>query len=93
MHKKVIFFSLDHAGKKVRLTKLFGSWCSDVTRLIAKTREEMILRRDIYDRDMIYSWGKGRVTLLGDAAHPLQPNLGLGGCLAIEVKRLNVLQW
>nr|GFC66921.1 zeaxanthin epoxidase, chloroplastic-like [Tanacetum cinerariifolium] len=38
----------------------------------------------IYDRDMIYSWGAGRVTLLGDAAHPMQPNLGLGGCLAIQ---------
>ncbi|XP_023768548.1 zeaxanthin epoxidase, chloroplastic isoform X2 [Lactuca sativa] len=83
-HKEPQIGSGTLEGKKVRLTKLFGSWCSDVTRLIAKTREEMILRRDIYDRDMIYSWGKGRVTLLGDAAHPLQPNLGLGGCLAIE---------
>ena len=45
----------------------------------------MILQRDIYDRDMIYSWGIGRVTLLGDAAHPMQPNLGQGGCMAIEV--------
>ncbi|GJS41579.1 zeaxanthin epoxidase, chloroplastic-like protein, partial [Tanacetum coccineum] len=71
-------------GKKVRLMELFGSWCNDVTSLINKTREEMILRRDIYDRDVIYSWGIGRVTLLGDAAHPMQPNLGQGGCLAIE---------
>ncbi|CAK9177406.1 unnamed protein product [Ilex paraguariensis] len=44
----------------------------------------MILRRYIYDRDMIYTWGIGRVTLLGDAAHPMQPNLGQGGCMAIE---------
>ncbi|XP_071741013.1 zeaxanthin epoxidase, chloroplastic-like [Rutidosis leptorrhynchoides] len=72
------------AGKKIRLMELFGSWCSDVTTLIAETREDMIFRRDVYDRDMIYSWGIGRVTLLGDAAHPMQPNLGQGGCLAIE---------
>ncbi|XP_024992935.1 zeaxanthin epoxidase, chloroplastic-like [Cynara cardunculus var. scolymus] len=71
-------------SKKVKLMELFGCWCSDVTTLIDKTREENIVRRDIYDRDMIYSWGIGRVTLLGDAAHPVQPNLGLGGCLAIE---------
>ncbi|KAM1251369.1 hypothetical protein ACFX2J_039501 [Malus domestica] len=44
----------------------------------------MILQRDIFDRDMIYSWGTGRVALLGDAAHPLQPNLGIGECMAIE---------
>lgn len=44
----------------------------------------MVLQRDIYDRDMIYSWGVGHVTLLGDAAHPMQPNLGQGGCMAIE---------
>lgn len=71
-------------GKKKRLTELFGSWCEEVTSLISETQEEMILRRDIYDRDMIYPWGKGHVTLLGDAAHPMQPNLGQGGCMAIE---------
>lgn len=74
-------------GKKKRLLELFGSWCSDVSTLILETPENMVLRRDIYDRDMINSWGNGRrVTLLGDAAHPMQPNLGQGGCMAIEVK-------
>ncbi|XP_010257459.1 PREDICTED: zeaxanthin epoxidase, chloroplastic-like isoform X2 [Nelumbo nucifera] len=71
-------------GKKKRLLQLFGSWCDEVTTLISETQEHMILRRDVYDRDMIYSWGRGRVTLLGDAAHPMQPNLGQGGCMAIE---------
>lgn len=71
-------------GKKKRLLNLFGHWCKDVVELISETQEDMILRRDIYDRDMIYTWGVGRVTLLGDAAHPMQPNLGQGGCMAIE---------
>ncbi|KAL6981616.1 zeaxanthin epoxidase [Sarracenia purpurea var. burkii] len=71
-------------GKNKRLLELFGSWCSEVVTLISETPEDMILQRDIYDRDMIYSWGTGRVTLLGDAAHPMQPNLGQGGCMAIE---------
>ncbi|KAI3741449.1 hypothetical protein L1987_59123 [Smallanthus sonchifolius] len=78
--------------KKIRLVELFECWCSDVTTLIAATREDMIFRRDIYDRDMIYSWGIGRVTLLGDAAHPMQPNLGQGGCLAIEDCRQLILE-
>ncbi|XP_077215554.1 zeaxanthin epoxidase, chloroplastic-like [Tasmannia lanceolata] len=72
------------SGKKKRLLELFGSWCIEVVTLLSVTPEPMILRRDIYDRDMIYTWGKGRVTLLGDAAHAMQPNLGQGGCMAIE---------
>ncbi|KAL3611053.1 hypothetical protein D5086_002073 [Populus alba] len=71
-------------GKKKRLLNLFGHWCKEVVELLSETQEDMILRRDIYDRDMIYTWGVGRVTLLGDAAHPMQPNLGQGGCMAIE---------
>ncbi|XP_047338274.1 zeaxanthin epoxidase, chloroplastic-like [Impatiens glandulifera] len=74
----------DDGVKKKRLLELFGNWCGDVTTLIAETPEAMILHRDIYDRDMLYRWGAGLVTLLGDAAHPMQPNLGQGGCMAIE---------
>ncbi|XP_043693353.1 zeaxanthin epoxidase, chloroplastic-like [Telopea speciosissima] len=71
-------------GKKKRLLELFGSWCDEVTMLIAETPEHIILQRDIYDRDMICCWGRGLVTLLGDAAHPMYPTLGQGGCMAIE---------
>lgn len=72
-------------GKKARLLKLFEGWCDNVMDLLLATDEEAILRRDIYDRSPILSWGKGRVTLLGDSVHAMQPNLGQGGCMAIEV--------
>jgi len=36
------------------------------------------------DRDPISQWSKGRVTLLGDAAHPMLQYLAQGGCMAIE---------
>ena len=60
--------------------------CRDdmVTDLIAATPEEDVIRRDIYDRAPIFKWTKGRVALLGDSAHAMQPNLGQGGCMAIE---------
>ncbi|KAL4196682.1 hypothetical protein AMTRI_Chr04g184430 [Amborella trichopoda] len=73
-------------GKKKRLLGIFGNWCDKVVDLILATDEEMILRRDIYDRLPIFTWGKGRVTLLGDSVHAMQPNLGQGGCMAIEFR-------
>ncbi|CAN6275838.1 unnamed protein product [Urochloa humidicola] len=71
-------------GKKKRLLEIFSGWCDNVIDLINATEEEAILRRDIYDRPPTMNWGKGRVTLLGDSVHAMQPNLGQGGCMAIE---------
>lgn len=70
--------------RKKRLLELFGSWCEEVVDLLLATPEDMILRRDIYDREPIFTWSKGLVTLLGDSAHAMQPNMGQGGCMAIE---------
>jgi FAD-dependent urate hydroxylase len=73
------------AGAKARLLRLFAGWHRPVGNLVEATEEGAILRTDIYDREPLGErWGTGRVTLLGDAAHPMTPNLGQGACQAIE---------
>jgi len=52
--------------------------------VIASTPSEHVLRNDVYSIEPLSTWGRGRVTLLGDAAHATTPNLGQGGCMAIE---------
>lgn len=70
--------------RRKKLLKLFGGWCAPVCELIEATPSETILRNPTYDRPAAPAWGDRRVTLLGDAAHPMTPNFGQGGCMAIE---------
>jgi 2-polyprenyl-6-methoxyphenol hydroxylase-like FAD-dependent oxidoreductase len=62
----------------------FGDFAEPVPTLLRATKPERVLRTDIHDRLPLERWSDGRVTLLGDAAHPTTPNLGQGGCMAIE---------
>jgi 2-polyprenyl-6-methoxyphenol hydroxylase-like FAD-dependent oxidoreductase len=66
------------------LMKLFDGWYRPVLQLIEATPSSSILRTGAFDRRPDQTWGSGRVTLLGDAIHPTTPNLGQGGCMAIE---------
>ncbi|HJZ93539.1 MAG TPA: FAD-dependent monooxygenase [Gemmataceae bacterium] len=71
-------------GRKTSLLERFADWYSPVPAFIGGTDESAILRNDIVDRPPVRTWGDGRLTLLGDAAHPTTPNLGQGACQAIE---------
>jgi len=62
----------------------FADFGERAQKLVAATPTDQILRMDIHDRLPIRSWSEGRVVLMGDAAHPCTPNLGQGGCMAIE---------
>ena len=71
-------------GRKAEVLRRFGRWYEPIPTVIRATEESAILRHDVYDREPVKRWGEGRVTLLGDAAHPMTPNLGQGACQAIE---------
>ncbi len=71
-------------GRKRDVLERFGAWHDPIPAIIATTDEGAILRNDIYDRPPLKRWSMGRITLLGDAAHPMAPNLGQGACQALE---------
>ncbi len=70
--------------RKMRLLKIFGDWHDPIRYLLEATPAPAILHNDIYDIPPFTPWTQGRITLLGDAAHPTTPNMGQGACMAIE---------
>jgi 2-polyprenyl-6-methoxyphenol hydroxylase-like FAD-dependent oxidoreductase len=67
------------------LIRLFGRWHEPIPGLLAITRPQDVLRHDVAELAApLPSFHRGRVALLGDAAHPMTPNLGQGACQALE---------
>lgn len=72
------------SDKKRTLLQRLAHWAPPVEDMIEATPETSITRMDVYDRPPSKRWGVGRVTLLGDAAHPMTNNAGQGANQAIE---------
>lgn len=66
-------------------TKMFADWHDPIPKLLAATPPENVLQNDIHDLPTpLVSFVSGRVVMVGDAAHAMTPNLGMGACAAIE---------
>ena len=62
----------------------FADWHEDVVEIINATPEDGCFRWSLHTRKALDTWVEGRVTLLGDAAHPMTPFLGMGAVMAME---------
>ncbi|MGP3948127.1 FAD-dependent monooxygenase [Streptomyces sp. 7N604] len=72
-------------NEKAELLRRFGDWHHPVPAVLAAAEPGVVLRHDVYAAAApLPAHHRGRVALLGDAAHPMTPNLGQGGCQAIE---------
>ncbi|MEU7983320.1 FAD-dependent oxidoreductase [Streptosporangium canum] len=71
--------------QRAELLRLFGKWHAPIPALLAAASSENVLRNDVhYLATPLPAMHRGKVALLGDAAHAMTPNMGQGACQAIE---------
>lgn len=62
----------------------FDGWHPDLRALLAATPAGTCFKWGLFDREPADVWTQGRITLLGDAAHPMLPLMAQGSAMAIE---------
>jgi 2-polyprenyl-6-methoxyphenol hydroxylase-like FAD-dependent oxidoreductase len=71
-------------GARAAVLELLGDFVEPVPRLVEAALPERVYRSDAYARPFAPSWGEGRVTMIGDAAHAMTNAVGQGANQAME---------
>ncbi|BFM48718.1 FAD-dependent urate hydroxylase HpxO [Marinomonas sp. THO17] len=74
----------DRSSVKQDLTRYFAGWTEPVQKLIAAINPETTNRIEIHDIEPFDTLVKNKIALLGDSAHSTTPDIGQGGCSALE---------
>lgn len=82
-YKKSIKKQNERVDMKTKLIERMSNFTQLARNLIDSTEVNQMIQNDLFDLEPFHPWFKQNIGLIGDAAHPMTPNLGQGGAQAV----------